>query len=426
MNPLFYLETMLSQYQSVFKYNNFNSFQTFVKGLICTLHRGTMTQIYQSTRPSNTYWTLPKFLSRSKWDIDELTSVLIKQVQEKYSKGVYVYDETHSTHNGTKQYGTHYYRNTRYNKRNKNQSKYHHGHQFGAIGWLCETSQGPQLFLLAARVMCPSEAQDKSQQVLSSICAKVPPGLIIFDRGFNRRKVFTEILSQGHHLLCRAKSNAVFYYIPKQKVPDGPGRPPIYGDRVHIPYLKYSDLVVDGKTCSVADKVVRTRMCPEPVRLVVIRTKPKSSKPYKYFCLFTSDLQLPVVDVITHYRNRWKIETAFRDAKQNFGFDTYQVRNRVSLNRHVQLSFIAASLTQLCCINTTTDTTSNIAPETEDVLDLDTVLQTLGIQWYKPDYPTRGIMVAYLQYLFQQEYFSTSNAPKQNSKKYLKTVEDTT
>ena len=421
MNPLFHLDTMLSQYQSVFNYNNFSNFETYVKGLIFTPHRGTMTQIYQSTRPSNSYWALPKFLSRSKWDIDEVTSVLIKQVQEKNNKNdknVYVYDEGHSTTDGTKQHGLHIFRNTRYNIRNKNQSKFHHGHQFGAIGWLCETPEGVELFPLAARVMCPGEAEDTSQEVLSSLCNKVPPGLIIFDRGFNRRKVFEEILSQGHDLLCRAKSNAVFEYIPKP-IPEGKrkkGRPRIYGGRVHLPYLKYRDLVIDGETCSVADKVVRTRMCTEPVRLIVKREKPKPSKPYKYFCLFTSDLELPVADAITHYRNRWKIETAFRDAKQNFGFDTYQVRNRESLNRHVQLSFIAASLTQLCCINAMTD----------GDLDLDTLLQTLGIHWYKPEHKTRGLMVAYLRYCFLQEYFLASNDPKQNSKKMLKIVEDTT
>ena len=80
-------------------------------------------------------------------------------------------------------------------------------------------------------------------------------------------------------------------------------------------------------------------MCSEDVRLVVIRTRKKRSKPYPYFCLFSSNLQLPVADVIRHYKNRWQIETAFRDAKHNFGFDTYQIRKRPSLNRFAQLSF---------------------------------------------------------------------------------------
>ena len=62
--------------------------------------------------------------------------------------------------------------------------------------------------------------------------------------------------------------------------------------------------------------------------------------------------------MIQHYRNRWQIETAFRDVKQNFGFDTYQLRKRKSLNRFAQLSFVAATLTQLIFTNTTTNTAS--------------------------------------------------------------------
>ena len=146
MDPLFRLDHMLSEYKPLFKYNDFDHFCAFVKGLIYTPYRGTMTQIYQSTKPPTTYWTLPKFLSRSRWCIDALTSVLIQQVQEVYSQGIYIYDETHSTNAGHHQYGTHFFRNTRYNKRNKNQSKFHHGHQFGAIAWLCETPQGVRLF----------------------------------------------------------------------------------------------------------------------------------------------------------------------------------------------------------------------------------------------------------------------------------------
>ncbi len=69
-------------------------------------------------------------------------------------------------------------------------------------------------------------------------------------------------------------------------------------------------------------------------------------------------LERPVAEVIRHYKNRLQIETAFRDAKQHFGFDTYQLRDRKSLNRFVQHNFVAASLTQLIFTNTATDTTS--------------------------------------------------------------------
>jgi len=50
----------------------------------------------------------------------------------------------------------------------------------------------------------------------ASIVSMMPAGLIIFDRGFNNRKYFKELLAQGHHLLCRARKNAAFYYLPTQ------------------------------------------------------------------------------------------------------------------------------------------------------------------------------------------------------------------
>ena len=425
MDPLSRLEDMLSEFRPLFKHNNFDHFRTFVKGLINTPHRGTMTQIYLSTEQLTTYWCLPKFLSRGVWCVDEVSASLTRQVRTVYGTGVYVYDESHVLSDGKQQVGTHFFRNTRYQKRNKNQSKFHHGHEFGAIGWLAETPEGVRLFPLAARMMDPKSEAANSFSVLKHLCGMMPPGLIIFDRGFNRRKVFTEVLSQGHHLLCRAKSNAAFFHPPKPPKQRKKGRPRRYGSRVSLPHLKYRDLVVDNQTLSVTDKVVRTRMCAADVRLVVIRKRPKKSQPYRYFCVFTSDLQLSVEEVIRHYKHRWQIETAFRDVKENFGFDTYQLRNPKSLNRFVELSFLAATLTQLAfrqsAPQTSAETNTDEAP-----LDLETVLLTLNMHWYQPKYLTRGLMVAYLQRHLQQNYFSPSYDPGQNSTKKLKIPEDST
>ncbi|RKU27869.1 hypothetical protein C6497_10670 [Candidatus Poribacteria bacterium] len=73
------------------------------------------------------------------------------------------------------------------------------------------------------------------------------------------------------------------------------------------------------------------------------------------------------------------------------------------------------------------DTPSAKSSEMEnEVPDVEAVLQTLRIHWYKPEYLTRGLMVAYLQHCIEQHYLSTSKDPKQNSTKNLKIVEDTT
>ena len=197
---------MLSDYQHLFKYKNYNHFRTIVTGLINTPHRATLTNVYQTSAKTASYWVLPKFLFRGQWCADKVASVLTHPVRNVFRKGVYVYDETDTTKTGKSQYGLHFFRSTSYQTRNKNQSKFHYGHQFGALGWLCETPVGPHIFLLSVRVMCPSKKRDASAEVLKRLCGDAPPGLIVFDQSFNRRKVFEQILSQGHHLLCRAKS----------------------------------------------------------------------------------------------------------------------------------------------------------------------------------------------------------------------------
>ena len=116
----------------------------------------------------------------------------------------------------------------------------------------------------------------------------------------------------------------------------------------------------------------------------------------------------------------------FGTPKENFGFDTYQLRDRKSLDRFAQLSFTAATLTQLAFSPLAMEKTSEETDTDEAPLDLETVLSTLNIHWYKPKHLTRGLMTAYLQRCLQQNYFYTGYDPRKNAQKKLKIPEDTT
>ena len=405
MDLLLCLEKIISDFRPLFNQQNFALFQAFIYGFIANGGGGTLTSLYQSSCSQTRYWSFTKFLSRGKWDADAVAALMIKLLQHAHAIWVYVYDETKAIKTGKSQWGLHFFLNFSFHRRRPNQSKYQFGHQFGALGLLCQTTTGWTLFPVWVKLMCPQKIRDKSNAVLQRICSKLVPGLIIFDRGFARRKVFTTVLQYGHHILCRAKSNAAFYKIPKIPKHRKPGRPKKYGDRLDIRRLRYSVMEIAGKTHSVASKIVRTKMCPADVRLVVIRTRPKKSKPYRYFLVFTTDMTLEISQIVKHYRHRWQIETAFRDVKQNFGFDKYQVKSRKSINRFVQLSFVAASLTKL--VLTT-------HPQTERVR-VEDVCQQLGIHWYRPGRLTLGLCVAFLRLRIAQTLFSVSSKQKPNS-----------
>ena len=373
MNLLSCLADILSDFRHLFNQQNFVLFQAFIFGFIANRGTpGTLTELYQASGSKTRYWSFPKFLSRGQWNADAVAALLIKRIQHTFTSWVYVYDETKALKTGKSQWGLHFFRNFSYQKHRVNQSKFHYGHEFGALGLLCQTPTHWLLFPVWVKLILLQSIRDKSFAVLKRICSKIPRGLIIFDRGFAWRKVFTMALSFGHHILCRAKSNAVFYRLPKHPKHRKPGRPRKYGDRLDIRRLRYNNIDIDAKSYSVASKVVRTRMCDADVRLVVIRNRRKVSKPYRYFCVFTTDLTLEIPKIIKYYQHRWQIETAFRDAKQHFSFNAYRLKSRKSINRFVQLSFVAASLTKM--LFTKSDAT-------EKVLSVQLVCDHLGIHW---------------------------------------------
>ena len=362
MDLLFCLERMLTDFRHLFNSKNFVLFQAFIIGLITDTKGGTLTHLYQASASQTRYWSFPKFLSRGKWDADALAAHLIRYIQQTFGNSVYVYDETKALKTGTSQYGLHFFRNFSYQKRRVNQSKFHYGHEFGALGLLCATATQWLLFPVWVKLIAPETRRDKKDAVLKRICSKIPRGLVIFDRGFARRKVFTMLLEFGHHILCRAKSNAVFYHIPKPAKPRPRGRPKKYGDRLNIHRLRYKIVSILAKDAQVASKVVRTKMCDADVRLVVRRTRPKTSKPYRYFCVFTTDMTLEIPKIVEYYRQRWQIETAFRDAKQHFGFSGYQVKSRKSINRFVQTKFPGSKSHEVDILNTATDCGAHKGP----------------------------------------------------------------
>ena len=152
-------------------------------------------------------------------------------------------------------------------------------------------------------------------------------------------------------------------------------------------------------------------MCPEPVHLVVIRTRPKKSKPYRYFVVYTTDLSLSVEAILRYYKLRWGFETNMRDTKEELDFDHYQVRSQRSINRSVQLSFVAASLTQLIAWPAFEKVHDQVFPA------VDEGLAQMNIHWYHPKRWTLGLLLRYVRWQKRDTLFSLSIAEKENNEK---------
>ncbi len=78
---------------------------------------------------------------------------------------------------------------------------------------------------------------------------------------------------------------------------------------------------------------------------VVITRDPRRPKRVAY--LFTTDLQLGVVDVIEGFAMRWTIEQLFSVAKTQMGLDTAEVRKERSVVRHATLCMALITSTEV-------------------------------------------------------------------------------
>jgi hypothetical protein len=70
--------------------------------------------------------------------------------------------------------------------------------------------------------------------------------------------------------------------------------------------------------------------------------KTKLSKKLNYLC--TNNINLSIEEILVKYKDRWPIETFYKDIKQNLGFEKCIIRNEIGIKRHFLLSFIAYSL----------------------------------------------------------------------------------
>ena len=154
--------------------------------------------------------------------------------------------------------------------------------------------------------------------------------LLIADAYYASGKVILPLLDKGHHLISRAKSNAVAYLpVPVPGVERrGKGRPRIYGEKVHL-----KDLAKDDGTFTSAPSPVygernvtlryRTldlvwRPVGRVVRFVIVHHPLRGT-----IFLLCTDLSLEPMQILQLYGYRFKIELGFRQAVHVIGAYAY-------------------------------------------------------------------------------------------------------
>ena len=209
--------------------------------------------------------------------------------------------------------------------------------------------------------------------------------LLVADAYYASGDLMAKLLAQGHHLLTRAKSNAVAFLPPPSSSCRRRGRPRVYGKKVRLKELaaEQSKFVSAPSPVYGDNQVTLRYRCSDLIwrsasRLVrfVIVQHPKRGTIF----LLCTDLTLEPLEIIQLYGFRFKIELGFRQALHVLGAYAYHfwmsnmtpirrgqgdqhlhrasqsyrdavVRKINAFHRHVQLGCVAQGLLQHLAIN---------------------------------------------------------------------------
>lgn len=152
--------------------------------------------------------------------------------------------------------------------------------------------------------------------------------VLVADAYYASGKVIRPLLDNGHHLVTRAKTNAVAY-LPAPKVANpGKGRPRIYGQKVRLKDMAADDSAFTSAPSPVygeRDVVVRFRVLDllwKPVGCIVRFCIVHHPLRGTIFLLCT-DTSLTALEILQLYGYRFKIELGFRQAVHVIGAYAY-------------------------------------------------------------------------------------------------------
>jgi hypothetical protein len=179
------------------------------------------------------------------------------------------------------------------------------------------------------------------------------PVTVVCDSWFGNDGLFKPTgkhLGASFHLLSRLRSNIVLYSMAPKPTKGKRGRSRKYGNRLgtcaevaamtktkastHRVFLygHYREVMATTKVV-----MLKTLKC--PVRVVWVFRKTQ------WVALFSTDLNLSIQQIIEYYGARWKIESGFKEIKQDIGSSKSQTRTAHAVINHINFSMMAATVT---------------------------------------------------------------------------------
>jgi hypothetical protein len=176
---------------------------------------------------------------------------------------------------------------------------------------------------------------------------------VVGDSAYGGKSV-TRRLPEHPVCVSRLPMNAALYDVAPPRRPGQQGCPRKKGGRLKSPEEMAADTTRRRKaTVKLYGRKVALRYKDRialwynstgnaPLRIVVVRD-PKGRR--RDEALFSTDPAMQVETILQTYAQRWSLEVAFRDAKQQLGFERSQARTRKAVERTGPFAFVTYAIT---------------------------------------------------------------------------------
>jgi len=194
-----------------------------------------------------------------------------------------------------------------------------------------------------------NQAVDMLEQIYQEFNQSI---LVVADSWFGNNGMWKPArnkLGEKIHILSRLRCNINLFDLPEPQSKSQRGRPRKYGgfigkvaDRA-LEFKSYAqsykvDLYGKKRTVMAFEKTVMLKTIKHKVRVVWVYNRTR------YVALFTTDLTLSVQEIIEYYGARWKIESGFKELKQEIGSSQTQCRDAQAVTNHLNFCMMATSI----------------------------------------------------------------------------------
>jgi len=348
-----FIERFIFNFKPAFSKKQMSVFKNFIYGMFADYKRLSLAAIANNTNIN--YQKLQYFFTESQWNIKELNDIRIKIIQNQrttraYTRGVLAIDDTACPKPyAEKTEGAQFqYCGTLGREENCNVAV--------ASCFVSQTKHFPVDFKSYLPITTPNPKDFKSKldlakELINEAVAKaIPFSAVVVDAWYTSTDLIEFVASKNLTLVAEVKSNrSIFFTHPQTKQWRY-----LTADKI-IPLIKefyfhklksVSIPQSDGSDKNIFTYSFKSKLkdCSTEVQVIFMFDKWSRTDDKDVHVLITTNLNMSAQSVILTYLLRWGIEESFRELKDTFCFDQYQVHHQEQIQRHWIMAFLAWTL----------------------------------------------------------------------------------